>query len=52
MKPEYHFARLKCEHNPQIVLRSAQNADTNVKSADSQVQETTEVQKMFLMKCM
>ena len=52
MKPEYQFARLECEHNPKIVLRSAQNADTIVKSADCQVQETSEIQKMFLMKCM
>ena len=47
MKPEYQFARLECEHNPKIVLRSAQNADTIVKSADCQVQETSEIQKMF-----
>ena len=52
MKPEYQFARLECENNPRISLRSAQNADTIVKSADCQVHETSEVQKMFLMKCM
>ena len=52
MKPEYQFARFECEHNPQIVLRSVHNADTIVKSADCQVQETSEVQTMFLMKCM
>ena len=49
MKPEYQFARLECEHNPKIVLRSAQNADTIVKSADCQVQEKSENKKKPLV---
>ena len=52
MKSEYQFARLECDHKSKSFLRSAQNADTIVKSADCQVQERSEVQKMFLMKCM
>ena len=50
MKPEYQFARLECEHKSKNVLRSAQNAATIVKSADRQVQETSEIQKLFFNK--